>query len=81
MHAIDHNLYEHFLAELAALDEQTMVVDGKELKPSQCYHLGVEPVHILFNTNCPDLLKQKLNALLVKYRFSNDQRGGNDQDA
>ena len=77
MHAMDDGLYEQFLAELAALDEETVNVAGKELKPSQCYHLGVEPAHILFNTNCPESLKRRLKALLVKYRFS---RGDNYQD-
>jgi hypothetical protein len=75
MHAIDHGLYEQFLAELAALDEETIFIDGKELKPSQCYHLGVEPTHILFNTNCPESLKARLNGLLVKYRFTQDPFG------
>lgn len=81
MHAMDYGLYEQFLAELAALDEETIIVEGKELKPSQCYHLGVEPAHILFNTNCPQSLKQRLNALLVKYRFSRESPEDTGQDA
>jgi hypothetical protein len=72
MHAIDQGLYEQFLAELAALDEFPIIVEGREMKPSQCYHLGVEPAHILFNTNCPPSLRDKLNALLAKYRFTHN---------
>ena len=46
--------------ELRALDEHNIEVDGKQLKPSQCYRVGVSPAHILFNTNCPDSIKQKV---------------------
>jgi hypothetical protein len=80
MRAMDYAVYEQFLAELADLDEQTIIVEGKELRPSQCYHLGVDPAHILFNTNCPASLKTRLNALLVKYRFL-DHMPETDQEA
>ena len=71
MHAKDSSYYEQFLEELEALDEQPVLVDGKTLRPSQCYHLGVDPTHILFNTNCPETLREKLNGILAKYRFTN----------
>jgi hypothetical protein len=37
------------------------------MKPSQCYMFSLNPPYILFNTNCPDLLREKLLAILRKY--------------
>jgi hypothetical protein len=69
MHAMDSGWYEQFQQELEALDKETIEVDGKQLKPSQCYHIGIDPTHILFNTNCPATLKDRINAILERYRF------------
>ena len=60
--------------ELRALDEHNIEVGGKQLKPSQCYRVGVSPAHILFNTNCPDSLKQKVQAILLKYINEDENR-------
>jgi hypothetical protein len=54
-------------AELDALDNDPIEVDGQQMKASQCYHLDVSPAHVLFNTNCPDTLKEKINRILAKY--------------
>lgn len=54
-------------AELAKLDHELVEIDGKQLKPSQCYHLETDPAHVLFNTNCPESLKEKIQAILFKY--------------
>ena len=54
-------------AELAELDLQYVNIGRKKLKPSQCYRFDVNPVHLLFNTNCPDELKRKLEAIVSKY--------------
>ncbi|MBV9988717.1 MAG: hypothetical protein JO301_13645 [Chitinophagaceae bacterium] len=69
MHAMDPGWYEQFHQELEALDKETIEVDGKQLKPSQCYHIGVDPTHILFNTNCPSGLRDKINEILERYHF------------
>ena len=53
--------------ELIALDRETIEIDGVMLKPSQCYRFEMNPPHVLFNTNCPDGLKQKLQSILSKY--------------
>ncbi|RYY58106.1 MAG: hypothetical protein EOO05_17425 [Chitinophagaceae bacterium] len=53
--------------ELAQLDLSTIEVDGVDMLPSQCYHFGLEPAHVLFNTNCPDTLKEKVESILSKY--------------
>lgn len=52
---------------LLDLDRELIDVDGIKLKPSQCYRLETDPAHVLFNTNCPQALKEKIQALLLKY--------------
>jgi hypothetical protein len=59
-------------AELESLDTDLVRVDNTWLKPSQCYHVGTDPGHILFNTNCPDQLKEKVQSILLKY-FPGDE--------
>ena len=54
-------------AELDALDTNPVEIDGKTLKPSQCYHFNLSPAHVLFNTNCPDELRQQVEEILNKY--------------
>jgi hypothetical protein len=53
--------------ELAALDKDLVEIDGTLLKPSQCYHFEKDPLHLLFNTNCPETLKQKVEAIVGKH--------------
>lgn len=60
MQASERSFDERLQDELAALDDVPVEVDGKLLKPSQCYHLEMEPRHILFNTNCPDSLREMI---------------------
>jgi len=58
---------EQLKSELLALDKETLDINGVKLKPSQCYRLELDPAHVLFNTNCPDTLKERVQALLTKY--------------
>ncbi len=53
--------------ELEELDHEPVSVDGKPLKASQCYRFQLHPVHMLFNTNCPDTLREKVQTILHKY--------------
>jgi hypothetical protein len=55
------------VSELKELDNELVQIDGTLLKPSQCYRFETDPVHLLFNTNCPDSLKQKVQAILDKH--------------
>ena len=55
------------VSELNELDNEVVEIDGTVLKPSQCYHFETDPVHLLFNTNCPDTLKQRVNAIIAKH--------------
>ncbi len=58
---------EILVSELNDLDNEMVTVDGSQLKPSQCYHFETDPVHLLFNTNCPEALKQKVTAIISKH--------------
>jgi hypothetical protein len=69
MQAMDPAWYEQFSQELKALDKETVEVEGKMLKPSQCYRIGLDPTHILFNTNCPQAVREKVNEILARYHF------------
>jgi hypothetical protein len=58
---------ERIKAELARLDEEEIDVEGIKLKPSDCYHFDVSPRHVLFNTNCPDELRTKVEEIIQKH--------------
>jgi hypothetical protein len=61
---------DNLITELNDLDKDLVEIDGTVLKPSQCYHFETNPVHMLFNTNCPEALKQKIQAILAKHLAS-----------
>jgi hypothetical protein len=67
-----NNNLEKIVSELDDLDKELVTIDGTVLKPSQCYHFETNPVHMLYNTNCPDALKQKIQAILDKYLASHE---------
>jgi hypothetical protein len=69
MNALDQTMFTRMKAELQALDKDPIEVDGKKLRPSQCYRVSSDPGHILFNTNCPDSLRDKVNAILDRYKI------------
>jgi hypothetical protein len=60
-------IMEKIRHELEELDAELIQVDGKQLKPSQCYRFETDPVHVMFNTNCPDQLRAKVEEILAKY--------------
>ena len=72
MHAINLADHEKVKAELEKLDQEHVELDGKKLKPSQCYRLDLDPLHILFNTNCPDALREKVQTILSRYTVNNE---------
>ena len=67
MRRLSPDMLEKVKAELGELDRHLVEIGGKKLKPSQCYRFEADPAHILFNTNCPEDLKQKIQAILSKY--------------
>lgn len=64
---IDPTALYQLKSELADLDRDWIEIEGARLKPSQCFHLGTDPVHVLFNTNCPDSLRERVQTILSKY--------------
>ena len=58
---------EMLKAELRDLDQQYVNIGRRKMRPSQCYRIDINPIHLLFNTNCPDELKRKLEAIVSKY--------------
>lgn len=58
---------QKIMNELQQLDQGYIDADGISLKPSQCYYVGTDPFHILFNTNCPDSLKQRIETIVSLY--------------
>jgi hypothetical protein len=65
--------------ELDELDTESVEIDGIKLKPSQCYHFGTSPAHVLFNTNCPESLKIRVQAIIDKYSAGVDSDYNNDR--
>ena len=64
---LDKTVTNKLRDELIALDREMVEIGGMKLKPSQCYRLGIDPPHVLFNTNCPDEIKDKVKAIMSKY--------------
>jgi hypothetical protein len=63
---------EKIIEELKVLDEQNIEVEeGICLKPSQCFRYSFDPLHLLFNTNCPGSLKAKVTSIFEKYSYPN----------
>jgi hypothetical protein len=67
MQKVNPTIIDSIKAELEGLDNEMVRIDGRELKPSQCYRIELDPVHLLFNTNCPDDLRAKVQSILSKY--------------
>ena len=59
--------------ELDALEHLPVTIEGKMMKPSQCYHFSTDPPRVLYNTNCPDELMQKIEAILEKYKAKSEE--------
>lgn len=57
---------------LAELDEDLVLLDGKLIKPSRCYKISGNPPHVLYNTNCPDNLMSKIEAIMLKHKSSDE---------
>lgn len=53
--------------ELAQFDHEMIEIEGARMKASDCFHFSTDPVHLLFNTNCPESLKDKITGIVRKY--------------
>jgi len=63
------NAKDEILAELKELDKETIHLEsGVLMKASQCYSFSFYPrPHFLYNTNCSQELKDKLQTIFKKY--------------
>ena len=62
--------------ELDELNLTYLEMDGRIINPAACYHFSKHPPHFLYDTNCPDSLKEKIKAIISKYIIENE-RGAN----
>ena len=67
-------IMERIRNELYELDTDLVDVEGKQLKPSQCYRFETDPLHVMFNTNCPEKLRVRVEEILAKYTSDNESR-------
>ena len=69
METRSENAKDEILAELKELDKETIHLEsGVLMKPSQCYSFSFYPrPHFLYNTNCSQELKDKLQTIFKKY--------------
>ena len=74
MHPYSKTSLPELKKDLELLDQVLIDVNGKQMKPSQCYHLETDPAHLLFNTNCPQTLRSKIESILSKYSDANEDR-------
>ena len=68
------DIIERVKAELGELEREFVNIEGKQLKPSQCYRFNGDPVHVLFNTNCPESLKSRIQSIISKYSGMNQAK-------
>jgi hypothetical protein len=52
---------------LSQLDQYPFYLNGRLVKASQYYHLEFDPPHILFNTNCPEVIQESVRGILRKF--------------
>lgn len=50
--------------DLEKLNETDMVIDGRKVKPCTCYYFDTDPLHVLYNTNCPEMLKNEIERII-----------------
>jgi hypothetical protein len=67
MEDLSVDTWAKIMTELVLLDKEPVEIDGGLLKPSQCYYFGINPKHVLFNTNCPQQLKSKIESIIEKH--------------
>jgi hypothetical protein len=74
--------YDKILAELRYLDKELIEVDKNiRMRPSQCYRFSFDPVYLLFNTNCPDSLREKVVSIFNKYLQPSNSNDANNESS
>ena len=67
-HLVNDDPVKKVMDELQQLEKEYVDANGIKLRPSQCYRIGKKPFHILYNTNCPDSLKQRIDDIVSRYQ-------------
>lgn len=59
------NTLQHsaILEALEELNHKTVDINGVKLEACKCYYYSLNPVHVLFNDNCPISLKHEIRAI------------------
>ena len=60
--------------ELEQLDGELVLLGDQLVKPSSCYRFSGNPPHVLYNTNCPETLMEKIESILSKYKTPDEDR-------
>lgn len=67
-HEYDPSRIARLRSELQELDKALFEINGMKMRPSQCYYFGLNPFHILYNTNCPDSIKTRVEEIISKFK-------------
>jgi len=54
-------------AAMEELGQQTITVDGAKVEACNCYYFSLNPPHVLFNDNCPEVLKEEIRSIFKYY--------------
>lgn len=64
---VDAHIAQLIQRDLEKLNASGIMVDGKPIDPGSCYYFGADPLHVLYNTNCPDMLKKEIEKIITTY--------------
>ena len=59
--------WDQLRLELQALDMDKVEANGITLRPSQCYRLVDNSLRVMYNINCPETLRYKIESILSRY--------------
>ena len=66
--AIEPGTQQALKAAMDALGNRTVLIDGTEMPACKCYYFSLNPLHVLFNDNCPELLKESIRSIFNHYQ-------------
>jgi len=64
---VNEHLLQLIKHDLDKLNEAAIIVDGKYIKPGGCYYFGTDPLHVLYNTNCPGIIKTEIEKIITTH--------------
>jgi len=60
------------------LGQQVLIIDGIPMEACKCYYYSLNPPHVLFNDNCPELLKENILSIFSYYQVELPLAGADD---